>query len=1006
MALERFIEIKGVPLRGGAVTVREKSSLAPGQFSMVQNLRGKYPGFEKRAGQIKKHSTADGTNQVVSLYQFKKTRPSEDHVYALMSDGDILEATDLPPTVTTGVFGSEFWSGTTSPLPPSWSNLNDMLLFANGVDQHQIYPGDSSKVSKFVVYKGSTNPATLKGVIEEGEDYSQQVTDGQTSTVGILDDLKTFQYGNGIFINTPVPAKSFTVTVSAANANVSMLAGYYWKNDSSWALLSGFTDGTASGGATFAQTGTITFTEPTDIQDKFLFGRPGYWYLIGPTDSAFDDLTGYTEVDSGTDIGVATNSISITTIENNVDSYVVKSYGASYWGDFKVRFSIVFDIDGNGATAPCVMCGFANGGDYNRGDFTTNTDGVTVQAQSKTAGEAEYNVTLADHEGSQSDVSADIAKGTETWIELERSGTTLTAKLYSDQTFETLIETLTITGAPSTAYQYHYAFAAGVTAAGNNWSGTIDYYYQTAGYFDSEVEITDVTYDASMGDVKNIWDGVVIPAVEVMVEGTSQFETYGATAVDLDTLAASKKIYIGSTDPVEAIYIDVGAVPNAAGTALTTLKYWDGSAWTSVGTVVDGTGGMVNSGWLSFPRQSDVHPLHFESVQYYAYWYEMIWDSQLAADMNVGIYLMPYYNFNEFGYVGRVSAAWKNRAVYTFKDKFQEYIYISATNNPQGLNGPDYTILEMGDGRAHEIVAMKKFFNELMVWQEEKGSEGGTLTLVQGYSVETFGKLVLSTRLGTYSQKTVDVVENFKTSTASNAPVIKTIAIVLCREGVYMCDGKTIWFISDDVQNYFDKTKPECIRRGYNNQHWVKYDPTYNVLRVGIVSGDTATKPNVFLVYDLTDNVWYFDSLAQELSCAENMGAASGDYEYVQLGGGIDDGTVYILNTGTADVTTAIDSYIQIELNAGGQWLDLLWLMLQEKAQTGTVVVYTYQNGILKDTISLNSAAEIATQEARRHFLSLNVKDPTISVKIQNSSATESFDPLNVGLEVKIWDNR
>jgi hypothetical protein len=188
MAYKSISDTKAVKLRGGAVTVRPKALLPLGSFSMVQNMRPKRPGFEKRTGQSKLHTTADSTNQVLTLYQFNKQRVSEQHFYAQMGDGDVLEATNDPPTTTTGAFGAEVFSGSSGQRPAAWSNIDDKLLYSNGVDAHQIYGGDSSYVDGFIVYKGA---AAIPDVPELGEDYSEQVSDGLSTTVAILDSLST-----------------------------------------------------------------------------------------------------------------------------------------------------------------------------------------------------------------------------------------------------------------------------------------------------------------------------------------------------------------------------------------------------------------------------------------------------------------------------------------------------------------------------------------------------------------------------------------------------------------------------------------------------------------------------------------------------------------------------------------------------------------------------------------------------------------------------------------------
>lgn len=801
MTLERYTNIKAIPLEGGCITAIEKSSIPFGGLSQFQNLRNRHPGFEQRGGQRKLHSTADGTNKVMTLYQFQKTLVSEQHFFAQMSDGDILEATNQPPKVTSGPFGSEIYSGSANQIPASWGIMDDVLLHSNGVDQHQIYGGTSSPIEKLYVHKG----ASIGAVPVNGEDYSDNIS-LEDDAEAILDALDTEANGHCVFFRTPMPAKSITITVDDANGNASIASIYYPKNDKTWAAVSGFSDGTASGGATLAQSGTMSWTMPTDIQPRYLYGSCGWWYQIR--------------------------------------------------------------------------------------------------------------------------VSA----------------------------------------------------ALGAT-----------------------VRINYVTYSTEWQDIVNVWNGVIQYAVEVQVEGTSTWETYGAGAVDLDELAAGKKIMIATTDPVEAIYLDPGATPNAAGTTVASLKYWDGNSLVSVGTVSDGTNGMANAGWLTFSRQP-AHPHQFGTSQYHAYWYELVWDSQIAADTVVSILVMPYFNVSELG-KSKANCVWKDRACYSF-NRWPAYIYVTQKDSPLVLNGSDYGILKAGDGRANAVVNLKRFHNELMVWQEEKGVEGGCVTLFEGYSPTTFGKLVLSSKIGSMNAKSVAVVDGVLTATATDE-TIKTLAFFLSRYGVCVTDGRTISIISDDIRNYFDPTKDECIRRGYEKEMWLEHDTQDNVIRIGLVSGSSATVPNIFPVFDLVTKTWGFDTIAQELSCFANVAAGSGDTVVAQVGGGVDDGTVYQLNYGQNDVSTGIDASLQFELSDGGQILNLEELLLIAKAiESGNAVLQIFCNNLAEGSTAVPITAGIGGQDVRRHRIPVDRTSELISVRIGNGKKDEQFHLLEAGFEVNLWTER
>jgi hypothetical protein len=461
--------------------------------------------------------------------------------------------------------------------------------------------------------------------------------------------------------------------------------------------------------------------------------------------------------------------------------------------------------------------------------------------------------------------------------------------------------------------------------------------------------IAEAEYTGPMQSIKNIWDGVLVDAIEaqVYISATASYRVYGGAAVMVGGNTASDYVYFATADPCEAFYIDVGAIPNVvAATTINSLEYWNGATWTSVGTFVDGTAGLSKAGWLTFARLSATQPLEFNNAKYYAYWYRFTVNKTITTGMTIWIQYQPYFDIGELG-ISQCCAAWKGRAVYTF-NRWPDYLYISAQNNAQGLNGNDYGIIQVGDGRAYKVVAMRKFHNELMVWQEERGEEGGTLTLIEGYSPSTYGKLILSSRLGAMNAKSVAVVDGVLTSTATDE-VIKTLAFALSRYGVYVSDGRTCSLISDDIQNYFDPNHSNCIRRVYEDQMWLAYDSTYNVIRLGLVCGATATLPNVFPVFDLVDKTWSFDVLGQELSCAIDIGAGSGQAPVVQVGGGIDDGKVYLLNSGVNDVATAIDAFVTMELDYRGLVFNLREMILRIKNEQGGCTITPTINGVAQE---------------------------------------------------------
>lgn len=730
-----------LPFEGGCNTAVEPGVIGFGKYSRVQNMRPRHKGYEQRGGCLALHTVADATNKVVSLFQFTKALVDETHLFAQMNDGDVLEATNIPPTITTGAFGSEAYSGTgTNEVPASWGVVDDIMLYSNGVDQHQIFPGNSVPVDQFVVYKGSE---TLPRLAEVGEDYTTEVRDTSSLSYGSLDSLSNTNHC--FVIRCRFIPKSFTLELSSFNSNASALTLSYWNG--SWVDFASV-DGTSVGGVTLAQNGTITFTVPADVIPNYLYGVMGFWFK------------------------------------------------------FKVSASL-----------------------------------------------------------------------------------------------------------------------------------------------DADVKVTKITYNAGWQSLINIWDSIPVQAAEVQVfiNASGIYNTFSGDNVDISGMVAADSMYILSADPIEGLYIESGDSPSTtAGVTINAVYGYTGNGWTTVGTVSDYSTGATRTGWAIFPRLA-VLPTQFGKNKSYGYWYKVTFSGTISADTYISISCMPYFDINEIGRSGNCNIAWKGRAVYTFGE---DELFVSANGEPMVLNGDDFSILEPGDGKKNKVVAMALWYNELMAVQEEKAGKGG-ITLFEGYSPQTFGKIGVSDSLGVFNSKCLAIVDGIKVSTMTEEKV-KKLAFGLCSKGIWRYDGTTPQIVSDEIRNYFDSNKPECIRRGYENEHWLAYDPADNVLLIGIVSGTIATSPNVFMVYDLTEtkDPWSFDVRAQPFACMLNIESSSGNIRNIQIAGGTADGTIYRINTGRDDLTTAIDAYITMELDGDGEIIELRKMVLRRKAGEGTCTVIPVIDGV------------------------------------------------------------
>lgn len=115
----------------------------------------------------------------------------------------------------------------------------------------------------------------IKDVAGVITDYSENAQDGDAGTDVTLSSLATAANGGYLYLGFHRKIAGVRVDVDAANATASVLTAQYL-NGKTWTALT-ITDGTASGGATLAQDGTITWTSPTSWRESPLKGETLYW---------------------------------------------------------------------------------------------------------------------------------------------------------------------------------------------------------------------------------------------------------------------------------------------------------------------------------------------------------------------------------------------------------------------------------------------------------------------------------------------------------------------------------------------------------------------------------------------------------------------------------------------------------------------------------------------------------------------------------------------------------
>lgn len=536
--------------------------------------------------------------------------------------------------------------------------------------------------------------------------------------------------------------------------------------------------------------------------------------------------------------------------------------------------------------------------------------------------------------------------------------------------------------------------------------GITGYWYQirfTSGVLNCEIDY--IAYDAeNFSPWQNVWNGVETDMIEGFVydDGEDVYRNYASDSITMGGFATGDKLYLSSERyPLEAIYLDFGSTANTTPCTVV-VKYWDGDSYSTLSQWTDGTEGFTKSGWISF-KQKDYDSEHkqmFKDTRYQAYWYEISISAGGPVDENItaGSYGMPTFGVlgDDFGKYGNVNGSWKGRALYTF-NSFARDIYVSQKNEPRMLNGTDTAILEPGDGRLNATVAIVNFYNEIMVFQEEIGPKGGCVTLFEGYSPETFGKIILSDRIGTFSPRTVAVVDGSKSTATHKDLNAQTQVFWLSAQGVFMSDGKTVTIISDDIQNYFDPREPEYINIKDGRNMWLEFDSTENMIKMGLVSNG-GNNTDLYFSYDLDDGQWYKDTYANEVQAFIDMADQWGQ-KRIQVAmcprvGVTHQYYMMLMNDGTNDDGAAIDAKMVWEFTQGPYFVDIEEILVRCKVQgPGTEYDFTVEeNDVEEDDGTGSMEAENANETMRRnrHLMKAH-NTPWITFTIQNNTLDEEL---------------
>jgi len=524
----------------------------------------------------------------------------------------------------------------------------------------------------------------------------------------------------------------------------------------------------------------------------------------------------------------------------------------------------------------------------------------------------------------------------------------------------------------------------GLTSTGTvTWSSTVDtskpkylegqllYWYQF--HIDKgDATIYQVTVDAPMQDITNIWDGTNrgCTACKTYIGGNwkdyfDQASEYDWDSVILDAMTTSEYWYVGFAEPQQGFqfYLDPSGTYENSNAAELTVDRWTGDTWESVGDILNQTQAsttFAQSGVVLFSaaeRGEEFERAIQGSAPFFFYRLGLSagpLDGETEIDQIAGIpvtYPIKGYKFPGF-YGGRSflfnqTVGEQNKAIY------------SAYNAPDIWNGDDSGSFYFGDSEGitaaipiYNVFQYSGVYQYLVTKNHETWRVWGDWT----DDPSAWEMQLISEKTGCVAPLSMAACDVGFTGRPDE--IKRQIAIWQTDTGVVKCDGATIQSISEDIKCYWDPNDTRCIPTARLDDSVGWYDPALRSYKLLISSGAGQATHNVELEYSLDHQEW--TKLYREDSNGHNplqvgftvKDTAGKNYSY-----GVDDNAyMYRLENGLTWDGTDIAEYIWTkDLMLDDEWpllrhtvIEYFRLLYEKKATTGeTISIAHYCDNII-----------------------------------------------------------
>jgi len=498
-------------------------------------------------------------------------------------------------------------------------------------------------------------------------------------------------------------------------------------------------------------------------------------------------------------------------------------------------------------------------------------------------------------------------------------------------------------------------------------------------------------------------------------------------------------IVAGFTERQTALYIDIPmkySNPDTAQDYILTVKFWNGSEWTSVGQIADGT--SITDGGTSKKRtfgQTGVIVWHNKNSlgerkksingSYPLYYYRLEVSNDLDDDREIRInYIagIPVENKIEGHSFGIHAADRLMLACDNFQ--FKNQIYISAQDRPEVLNGTDSKKISFGGEEALTcgipVFAQyaSNIYNIILLF---KSKETWILQWNQSSSGTSWSRFCISPTVGCAAPRTL---KSASVKFGDDVGQTKNIAIWRGHDGIYISNGQAPFCVSDDISNVFDAysthltpvTSAVKVNKSMILDEFAFVDEEKQEYHWLFASGSSTVLDKEY-VLDLKqwkwfeiDRGWVIDVSTYDLQCGCSVIDTSGNkytYGFIESGYCMRLENSYATDTADLYCTLVLGDFLPYKNHLIESRINKVGLVCAKKTACTTVVLRDYVDGCTTSETAQNITITDSTHNFSKTITDYNTAVGSfhaISLQHQSTSAAENakgFEPYYLSVYVQ-----